>query len=184
MKDKLSFIKGSCMDIKTLSDICNYRKETLPSNKCDRMTFISTENMLPNKAGVVISAKCPTYGNVSKYYPGDVLVSNIRPYFKKIYLADKEGTCSNDVLVFFPKREVCTSDFLFCLLSTDAFFAHATKTAKGTKMPRGDRSAIMGYQINWVPINEQSGISEPILNVYRKIKLNEKINDNLSFKSL
>ena len=135
--------------------------------------------MLPNKAGVVISAKCPTYGNVSKYYPGDVLVSNIRPYFKKIYLADKEGTCSNDVLVFFPKREVCTSDFLFCLLSTDAFFAHATKTAKGTKMPRGDRSAIMGYQINWVPINEQSGISEPILNVYRKIKLNEKINDNL-----
>ena len=167
------------MDIKTLSDICNYRKETLPSNKCDRMTFISTENMLPNKAGVVISAKCPTSGNVSKYYPGDVLVSNIRPYFKKIYLADKEGTCSNDVLVFFPKREVCTSDFLFCLLSTDAFFAHATKTAKGTKMPRGDRSAIMGYQINWVPINEQSGISEPILNVYRKIKLNEKINDNL-----
>ena len=167
------------MDIKTLSDICNYRKETLPSNKCDRMTFISTENMLPNKAGVVISAKCPTSGNVSKYYPGDVLVSNIRPYFKKIYLADKEGACSNDVLVFFPKREVCTSDFLFCLLSTDAFFAHATKTAKGTKMPRGDRSAIMGYQINWVPINEQSGISEPILNVYRKIKLNEKINDNL-----
>ncbi len=162
------------MDIKTLSDICNYRKETLPSNKCDRMTFISTENMLPNKAGVVISAKCPTSGNVSKYYPGDVLVSNIRPYFKKIYLADKEGTCSNDVLVFFPKREVCTSDFLFCLLSTDAFFAHATKTAKGTKMPRGERSAIMGYQINWVPINEQSGISEPILNVYRKIKLNEK----------
>ena len=167
------------MDTKTLTDICNYRKETVPSNKCDRMTFISTENMLPNKAGVIISAKCPTSGNVSKYYPGDVLVSNIRPYFKKIYLADKEGTCSNDVLVFFPKREVCTSDFLFCLLSTDAFFAHATKTAKGTKMPRGDRSAIMGYQINWVPINEQSSISEPILNIYHKIKLNEKINDNL-----
>ena len=167
------------MDTKILSDICDYRKETVAANKCDIMTYITTENMLPNKAGVCTASKCPASGKVSKYYPGDVLVSNIRPYFKKIYLAEKEGTCSNDVLVFAPKRDVCTSDYLFCLLSTDAFFAYATKTANGTKMPRGDKTAIMGWQIKCVPINKQSEISDPILNVHRKIKINEKINDNL-----
>lgn len=135
--------------------------------------------MLPNKAGISLASKCPTSGNVSKYHPGDVLVSNIRPYFKKIHLANTSGTCSNDVLVFQPNHDVCTSEYLFCVLSTDDFFSYATTTAKGTKMPRGDRNAIMNYQINWIPVHEQSKIAEPILNTYRKIKLNEQINDNL-----
>ena len=167
------------METKILADICQYRRETISVEHCNIETFISTENMLPNKAGISPASKCPTSGNVSKYYPGDVLVSNIRPYFKKIYLADTTGTCSNDVLVFHPKHDVCTSEFLYCVLSTDEFFSYATTTAKGTKMPRGDRSAIMNYQINWVPIHDQSEIAETILNIYRKIKLNEKINDNL-----
>lgn len=167
------------METKNLSDICQYRRETVSVTSCDKETFISTENMLPNKAGITLASKCPTSGNVSKYYPGDVLVSNIRPYFKKIHLANTSGTCSNDVLVFQPDHNVCTSEYLFCVLSTDDFFSYATTTAKGTKMPRGDRSAIMNYQINWVPVHEQSKIAEPILNAYRKIKINDKINDNL-----
>ena len=172
------------METKILADICQYRRETISVEHCNIETFISTENMLPNKAGISPASKCPTSGNVSKYYPGDVLVSNIRPYFKKIYLADTTGTCSNDVLVFHPKHDVCTSEFLYCVLSTDEFFSYATTTAKGTKMPRGDRSAIMNYQINWVPIHDQSEIAETILNIYRKIKLNEKINDNLEAQAL
>lgn len=179
MRENKRLSQGSTMETKTLADICQYRRETISVEHCNIETFISTENMLPNKAGISPASKCPTSGNVSKYYPGDVLVSNIRPYFKKIYLADTTGTCSNDVLVFHPKHDVCTSEFLFCVLSTDEFFSYATTTAKGTKMPRGDRSAIMNYQINWVQIHEQSEIAEPILNIYRKIKLNEKINDNL-----
>ncbi len=167
------------METKNLSDICQYRRETVSVTSCTKETFISTENMLPNKAGISPASKCPTSGNVSQYYPGDVLVSNIRPYFKKIYLATTSGTCSNDVLVFQPKHGICTSEYLFCVLSTDDFFSYATTTAKGTKMPRGDRSAIMNHQINWVPVHEQSKIAEPILNIYRKIELNEKINDNL-----
>lgn len=167
------------MTIKVLSDICQYRRETVSVSECNKETFISTENMLLNKAGVSPASKCPSTGNVSKYYPGDVLVSNIRPYFKKIYLAETSGTCSNDVLVFYPKDEVCTSEFLFCVLSTDDFFSYATTTAKGTKMPRGDRSAIMNYQVDWVPVSEQFSIAGPILAACRKIKLNEKINDNL-----
>lgn len=167
------------METKNLSAICQYRRETVSVTNCDKKTFISTENMLPNKAGISLASKCPTSGNVSKYHPGDVLVSNIRPYFKKIHLANTSGTCSNDVLVFQPNHDVCTSEYLFCVLSTDDFFSYATTTAKGTKMPRGDRNAIMNYQINWIPVHEQSKIAEPILNTYRKIKLNEQINDNL-----
>ena len=76
----------------------------------------------------------------------DVLVSNIRPYFKKIWYATFDGGCSNDVLVFRAKDGV-SSRFLHYVLADDTFFDYSMATSKGTKMPRGDKKAIMEYEV-------------------------------------
>lgn len=142
-------------------------------------SYISTENMLPNKGGVIFPAKPPKTGSVTAYECHDILVSNIRPYFKKIWYANKNGTCSNDVLVFRAKEGVLP-DYLYYILSSDSFFEYSMKTSKGTKMPRGDKASIMKYVISCLDYNTQKKATIILKLIDKKIELNNKINKNLA----
>ena len=166
------------MNLMTLQEISKYRSESLPYSLIDQSTYVSTESMLADKRGITAISKTPSSGNVKKYYKNDVLVSNIRPYFKKVWLAEYDGTCSNDVLVFHSTG--CLPNFLYLLLSSDAFFSYMTKTSKGTKMPRGDKRAIMKYEVKVPNLQTQLKICEIIDSFQSKIKVNQQLNDYLS----
>lgn len=129
-----------------LGDISNYVTEKLPKEQIHVDNYISTENMLAGKQGVTAASSLPNTPTISKYDINDILVSNIRPYFKKIWFATQSGGCSNDILVFRGKSKNLNG-LLYCLLYSDVFFDYATTTSKGTKMPRGDKNAIMKYKI-------------------------------------
>ena len=161
-----------------LSDICSFADGRVAVAALDLDTYISTENMLPNKEGITRSAGLPTINQTQAYQTDDVLISNIRPYFKKIWCADRDGGCSNDVLVMRAK-EGCDPGFLYYLLSDDNFFDYATATAKGTKMPRGDKSAIMRYEVPDLPIDVQVGISDTLSALDARIAENRAINNHL-----
>ena len=106
------------------------------------------------------------------------MISNIRPYFRKIWYADKHGGCSNDVLVLRANGDV-NSHFLYYLLSEDSFFDYATITAKGTKMPRGDKNAIMQYNVPNLPLDLQVNIAKTLAVLDAKISNNTKVNHHL-----
>ena len=55
----------------------------------------------------------PTTDTVVEYRKGDILLSNIRPYLKKLWLADRGGGCSPDVLVIRVKDERINPEFLY-----------------------------------------------------------------------
>ena len=165
-----------------LSSLCEYRKGKVRVDGLNKDTYISTENMLPNKGGVVQAASLPTTPQTQEYQKGDVLVSNIRPYFKKIWQAKYDGGCSNDVLVF--KANVNTDkDFLYYVLADDAFFNYAMATSKGTKMPRGDKTSIMQYEVSGYDISTQKRIASILHSLDEKIEINNKINNNLAEQS-
>ena len=179
---KVIFQRSGQLDVrsnKRLSDICFFADGRVAIADLDLDTYISTENMLPNKEGITRSAGLPTVPQTQAYQAGDVLVSNIRPYFRKIWLADRDGGCSNDVLVLRAK-ESCNPKFLYYLLSDNNFFDYATSTAKGTKMPRGDKNAIMRYEVS-IPtnLNEQIEIGSTLSALDAKIANNTAINHNL-----
>ena len=162
-----------------LSDICSYRKSKVDVSRLDARTYISTENMLPNKEGVTEAASLPSAVLTQEYKKGDVLVSNIRPYFKKIWQARYDGGCSNDVLVFQANENV-DKDFLYYVLSNDEYFTYAMATSKGTKMPRGDKVSIMQYEVPRYALEIQKKISSILRNIDEKIELNTEINNNLA----
>jgi type I restriction enzyme S subunit len=166
------------MKQKILKDLCSYRKETIDASLAQIASYISTENMLTNRQGVAVASSTPTTGRVQIYRRNDVLISNIRPYFKKIWLADKDGCCSNDVLVLTANN--CDSDYLYFLLSSDAFFAYVNATSKGTKMPRGDKKAILNWPCFVHDESEQKSIVAILSPLDKKSQVNKKINDNLS----
>lgn len=130
----------------TLDDICNQSKEAVSFESAQLETYVSTENLLPNKAGLQLSAGLPTSGKVTRYRKGDTLIANIRPYFKKIWYATDEGTCSGDVIVF-RANDVRYAPYVFFSLFCDEFFKYVMLGAKGTKMPRGDKKQMMTFPI-------------------------------------
>lgn len=161
-----------------LSDICFYVKGKVPVAGLTTLAYISTENMLPNKGGVTTASSLPPVETTQEYRKGDVLVSNIRPYFKKAWHAEHDGGCSNDVLVF-RAYDNCDSVFLYYVLADDKFFDYAMTTSKGTKMPRGDKGAIMEYSVPTLDIEAQRKIGAILRSIDQKIAVNSKINDNL-----
>ncbi len=161
-----------------LSDICAFRKGKVEVDGLTISTYVSTENMLPNKGGITEATSLPTTALTQEYKSGDVLVSNIRPYFKKIWKAKHNGGCSNDVLVF-EAKENTDKDFLYYILANDEFFNYSMATSKGTKMPRGDKTSIMQYEVTVFELNYQKKIASVLRSLDEKIELNNSINNNL-----
>lgn len=156
-----------------LSDICRF----VTSRTCNIENYISTENMLPNKGGITSPSNIPS-GSAIAYQLGDVLISNIRPYFQKIWQANCDGACSADVLCI-RANEKADCKYLYYLLSQQKFFDYVMSGAKGCKMPRGDKSQIMQWQISLPPLAEQKRIADILSAIDDKIELNRRINANL-----
>ena len=122
--------------------------DKISSSELTLETYISTENMVPNKGGVQRASKLPTTAKVNAFMPGDVLFSNIRTYFKKVWLADCHGGASADVIIFRPlDKQKIDNHFLFYVLSNDPFISSTVTASKGTKMPRGDKHAMSHYKV-------------------------------------
>ena len=130
----------------TLSEICGYSKDKVDIDDLTLDTYYSTENMQPNRQGAVQATTLPTIKQTTACKKGDVLISNIRPYFKKILYCFSDCGCSTDVLCFVPNK-TDYSAFLYCALYADKFFDYMVAGSKGTKMPRGDKQQIMVYPI-------------------------------------
>lgn len=159
---------------------------TLITEKVDRQLanknyYVTTENILPNREGIKFPAQSfTTSKKVNIYQYNDILISNIRPYFKKIWLANHNGTRSGDVLDFRSKNESkLLQEYLYVVLQSDKFFNYVTATSKGTKMPRGDKQAIMDYKFDLPSVEKQKEKSHYILILEKKIQLNNQINANL-----
>lgn len=166
------------LNFKNLSEVSDYVNERVKVENLTVENYISTENMLPNKGGIDKATKLPAAKTTSLYSKGDILLSNIRTYFKKIWYAEKDGGCSNDVLVVRARGEI-EPKFLYYVLSNDKFFEYSSATSKGTKMPRGDKSAIMQYQIPDMPLEEQRTIVSVLSALDDRIAENKKINHHL-----
>ena len=165
-----------------LKNICDLINEKISANELINnnlaSTYVSTESMLPNKRGITKPSSIPSKGTTTAYKKDDVLVSNIRPYFKKIWSANYDGVCSNDVLVF-RARNTADANFLYYVFANDDFFVYSMATSKGTKMPRGDKASIMKYEVESFDLNTQRKIASILKPIDKKIELNNAINNNL-----
>ena len=152
--------------MKQLKDIAIYVSDKIDTKSMNILDYISTDNMLPERGGIIPCATKPKASRVTQYLPGDVLVSNIRPYFKKIWFSNRIGGCSNDVIVFRVLDENKTyPKYLYYLLSQDIFFDYMMSGSNGTKMPRGNKKLIPEFTFNDVDIEKQKRIAD-ILSAY------------------
>ena len=140
------------LEAKSLFDICEYRnKQSVGKN------YVGTENMKQNFSGLESLDEETEMKGVC-YCKGDTLMSNIRPYLRKTWKADREGVCSTDVLVFHPID--VASEYLHYLIASDKFISYVMTGAKGVKMPRGDKEHMMKFSIMVPSLPEQQKIAD------------------------
>ena len=143
---------------KKLIDVAIYAKSRISTDKLDKENYIGVENLLQNKQGKTSSNYVPTEGSFIEYLPNDILIGNIRPYLRKIWLADKTGGTNGDVLVIRLTDKNIIPRYLYHILANEHFFEYNVKYSKGAKMPRGDKTAILQYEFDVPPLEEQQRI--------------------------
>ena len=162
----------------SIKDICDLITVKTNIKNASIENYISTENMLPNFGGVEHAEKLPTSNTVNTFIPQDILFSNIRTYFKKVWFSRFNGTASADVLVFRAKDN-CDSKFLYYLMCDPSFIEYTVLTSKGAKMPRGDKDAIFSYTVSLPSIQEQKAIASVLSSLDDKIDLLHRQNKTL-----
>lgn len=168
------------VEMKTLGEVANFVKDRIEASFLNSQNYVSVENLLKDKAGRIDSENVPFKGNWSCYKHGDVLIGNIRPYLRKIWLADRKGGTNGDVLIIRP-NEFILPQFLYCVLASEKFFEYYNQTAKGGKMPRGEKSRALSYIIPLPPLSTQSRIvsildtfEQSISNLEEQLAMREK----------
>ena len=161
-----------------LKEISKFSKERLNSIELSCSNYVTTENMLQDYKGIVSATNLPTNTNVVKFSKGDVLLSNIRPYLKKVWYADRNGGCSADVFVF-KALPICNSNFLHHVIANDRFIKFVMGGAKGVKMPRGDKEQMITYKVGLPCIEEQKKIANLLSLLDERISTQNKIIEDL-----
>lgn len=155
--DSLEVVSKQMGGVK-ISELCKY--VTLRTTEIEMDSYITTDNMLQNCEGIrPYDGTENVYSGIA-YQKDDILLSNIRPYLKKIWQADRNGSCSPDVLVLRPSSEKIDKQFLYYSLRRDAFFDYIMNEAgtRGLKMPRGNKDGIVKYAIALPSKEEQKRI--------------------------
>ena len=160
-----------------LEEVAEFQKQRIFTALLNNGNYISTENILQNFEGIQYSSSIPANTNVIEYQKGDILLSNIRPYLKKVWFADRKGGCSADVFVL--RGDKCDQHFLYYVIASNRFINYVMSGAKGVKMPRGDKSQMEKYAFS-IPTNtEQRKIAKFLSMLDERIRLQNKIIEDL-----
>ena len=154
-RDKLLDLEGK--EGVEMNSVAHFVKERILANELTAQNYTSVENLLKDKAGRKDAENVPSEGNWIKYQKGDVLIGNIRPYLRKIWLSDREGGTNGDVIVIRAK-EVLLPEFMFYCLASESFFIYYNQALKDGKMPRGEKNRVLSYIIPFIRKEEQQRI--------------------------
>ena len=142
----------------TLGEIAHYSADRVSAERLSPDNYVGVDNILQNRAGKTVSNCVPTTGILTAYKKDNILIGNIRPYLKKIWFATNEGGTNGDVLVIQCNDTIAFPKYLYYVLASDSFFNYDNSHAKGAKMPRGDKAAVMQYSFSIPSLEKQAEI--------------------------
>ena len=142
-----------------VSEVASQIRDRIPASAIRAEDYVTTDNMRPNFGGIDASSSLPPSGNVTAFQEGDILLSNIRPYFRKTWFATHNGGCNADILCIRANPDKCVPKYLYYLFTTNNFVNDYLKSCKGAKMPRGDVQRLLDYQFELPDLSTQLRIA-------------------------
>ena len=146
-------------EVVQLKEIANLRREKVqPKDNNKNLNFVGLKHI---DSGVSILKRWGDASEVkstkARFYPNDVLYGKLRPYLDKAIIAEMEGICSVDILVFTADPKMIPR-FLVYLLHSHTFRSYAIATSSGITLPRTSWNALGEFTFALPPLTEQEQI--------------------------
>ena len=146
-------------EVVLLKETANLRREKVqPKDSSENLNFVGLKHI---DSGVSILKRWGDASEVkstkSRFYPNDVLYGKLRSYLDKAVIAEMEGICSADILVFTTNSKMIPR-FLVYFLHNQTFRNYAIATSSGITLPRTSWSALGEFTFALPPLAEQEQI--------------------------
>ena len=128
--------------------------------------FVGLENIEPKNIHI------KSWGNISDgttftrvFRKGQVLFGKRRAYLRKAALAEFDGICSGDILVFEANEENVIPELLPFIVQSDKFFDYAIKTSAGSLSPRTKFKDLAKLKFKLPLLDEQKQLADLLWSV-------------------
>jgi restriction endonuclease S subunit/energy-coupling factor transporter ATP-binding protein EcfA2 len=141
----------------TLGEIAELSRERASPVDDPAMRYVGLEHIEPHSMKLLGHSSAREARSASvRFSEGDILYGKMRPYLNKIWVAEFEGFCSAEFLVF-QKQDGLNSLFLALRLNAEDFVTFANGQVSGER-PRVDFAKLSSFPILLPPIAEQERI--------------------------
>jgi type I restriction enzyme, S subunit len=123
--------------VSALGEIATNRRDGILPDEIDPSTpYIGLEHMPRGSISLgEWGLASEITSNKSRFSQGDILFGKLRPYFRKVGVANVDGVCSTDILVIAPKTSEWFG-FVLGHVSSAELIDAVNAASTGTKMPR------------------------------------------------
>ncbi|EDP5582155.1 restriction endonuclease subunit S [Campylobacter jejuni] len=159
---------------KSLGDTSNYGKtsQVKPSQLKGNDWILELED-IEKESGVLLQKVLfqdrQSKSNKIKFNKGDILFGTLRPYLKKVIIADDNGACSSEIMPFSTGNSI-TNHFIYYYLFANFLHDRISNLTYGARMPRLGTKDGKSLQIPLPPLQEQEQIAEHLDFVFEKAK--------------
>ncbi|EAH8072656.1 restriction endonuclease subunit S [Campylobacter jejuni] len=159
---------------KSLGDTSNYGKtsQVKPSQLKGNDWILELED-IEKESGVLLQKVLfqdrQSKSNKIKFNKGDILFGTLRPYLKKVIIADDNGACSSEIMPFSTGNSI-TNHFIYYYLFANFLHDRISSLTYGARMPRLGTKDGKSLQIPLPPLQEQEQIAEHLDFVFEKAK--------------
>lgn len=151
---------------KQFGEVCFYHKE---QGIYKNSTYIGMEHIESGTGRVIGSMSSNDVLSTSfKFNKGEVLYGRLRPYLKKVYIAEFDGCCSTEVFPIY--SEVIDAGFIKYWFLTDEITNKIVETSAGCRMPRGNMNQVKGFTFSFPPLSVQHRIVEHLDSLSAHVK--------------
>ncbi len=140
------------------------RSETTidPASLTGQITYVGLENIARDTGELTGSTTTSHPAEIRSlkgvFEPGDILYGKLRPNLNKVWLADRPGVCSTDILILRPDLSRAVAALYAYLLRTQCFNGAVMSQIKGAQLPRVGWSAFGALEIPLPPLDVQRAI--------------------------
>ena len=128
--------------------------------------YVGLEHVMPGNIHIKSWGKISDGTTFTRVFrKGQVLFGKRRAYQKKAAIAEFDGVCSGDILVFKANEKYIVSELLPFIVQSDKFFDYAIKTSAGSLSPRTKFKDLAKLKFKLPPLDEQKRLADLLWSV-------------------
>jgi len=161
-------------EVTPLSEVLTVRAETTQPSKRGTMKYAGLEHIDSGRPKLKRwGVESEVRSSKNRFYEGDILYGKLRPYLNKVAIAEWDGMCATDILVFNTNGVKGSPKYLVNLLHTAEFLKFAISTTTGVNHPRTSWNSLSRFTFGLPPLSEQKKIAAFLSKIQQAIEVQE-----------